>query len=175
MVLKGYILQDFLAGMVVVVYLDTWLQRAHVSKNSSERRDAARLLARLQSGVYVVKVPQVIIGEAVATVMRDYDPDEWEEVVGRMMDAIASVADPATCLPPLNTAVVERADQLKARIVRLTDTDALLAAQALSDPLAQKVITRDHLLGSSDILKAVVREMLENGEREFSLKFDDSA
>ena len=155
--------------------IDTWLLRAYVSKNSSERRDAARLLARLQSGVYVVKVPQVIIGEAVATVMRDYDPDEWEEVVGRMMDAIASVADPATCLPPLNTAVVKRADQLKARIVRLTDTDALLAAQALSDPLAQKVITRDHLLGSSDILKAVVREMLENGEREFSLKFDDSA
>ena len=161
--------------MVVVVYLDTWLLRAYVSKNSSERRDAARLLARLQSGVYVVKVPQVIIGEAVATVMRDYDPDEWEEVVGRMMQAIADVADPATCLPPLDTAVVELADQLKARIVGLADTDALLAAQALSDPQAQKVLTRDKLLGGSDILKAVVREMIENGEREYTLKFDDSA
>ena len=159
--------------MVVVVYLDTWILRAYVSKNSRERRDAAHLLARLQSGVYVVKVPQVIIGEAVATVMRDYDPDEWEEVVGRMMRAIADVADPATCLPPLDTAVVERADQLKARIVGLADTDALLAAQALNDPQAQKVVTRDHLLSTSNILKAVVREMIENGEREFSLKFGD--
>ena len=175
MVLKGYILQDFLAGMVVVVYLDTWILRAHVSKDSKERRDAARLLARLQSGVYVVKVPQVIIGEAVATVMRDYDPDEWEEVVGRMMRAIADVADPATCLPPLDTAVVERADQLKARIVGLADTDALLAAQALNDPLAQKVITRDHLLTGSHILKAVDREMRENGEREFALIFGSKA
>ena len=161
--------------MVVVVYLDTWILRAYVSKNSNERRDAAQRLARLQSGVYVVKVPQVIIGEAVATVMRDYDPDEWEEVVGRMMQAIASVADPATCLPPLDTAVVDRADQLKARIVGLADTDALLAAQALNDPQAQKVLTRDKLLVSSNILKAVSREMRENGEREFVLKCDDNA
>ena len=157
------------------MYLDTWILRAHVSKDSKERRDAARLLARLQSGVYVIKVPQVIIGEAVATIMRDYDPDEWEEVVGRMMEAIASVADPATCLPPLDTAVVDRADQLKSRIMGLTDTDALLAAQALNDPQAQKVITRDSLLGSSPILKAIDLEMQENGEREFALKFDDRA
>ena len=71
--------------------------------------------------------------------------------------------------------MVELADQLKARIVGLADTDALLAAQALSDPQAQRVLTRDKLLGGSDILKAVVREMIKNGEREFTLKFDDSA
>ena len=160
-------------GMVVVVYPDTWVLRGIVSKKHDERRKAARLLARLESGVYVVKVSQVIIGEAVATVMRDFDPDEWEEVVGRIMRAIANVADPATCLPPLDTEVAERARRLKASIKWMTDTDALFAAQALQDPESQMVLTNDSLLTSSGELKKVAREMKENGERAWDLTFGD--
>ena len=171
--LKGYMWDNFATDVAVVVYPDTWVLRGIVSKKHRERREAARLLARLRSGVYVVKVSQVIIGEAVATVMRDFDPDEWEEVVGRIMQAIASVADPATCLPPLDTAVAKSARRLKTSIKRMTDTDALFAAQALHDPESQKVLTRDTLLTSSGELKKVAREMKENGERVWNLEFDD--
>ena len=169
----SYIWYKSATGMVVVVYPDTWVLRGIVSKNHVERREAARLLARLESGVYVVKVPQVIIGEAVATVMRDFDPDEWEEAVGRIMQAIARVADPATCLPPLDTAVAERARRLKASIKWMTDTDALFAAQALHDPESQKVLTKDTILTGSDELRRIAREMKENGERLWDLEFGD--
>ena len=163
----------FTTGVVVVVYPDTWVLRGIVSKKHDERREAARLLARLESGVYVVKVSQVIIGEAVATVMRDYGPDEWEGAVGRIMQAVADVADPATCLPPLDTAVAERARRLMSNIKRLTDTDALFAAQALQDPESQKVLTNDTILTGSGELKRLSREMKENGERSWDLKFSD--
>ena len=160
-------------GVAVVVYPDTWVLRGIVSKRHGKRREAARLLARLESGVYVVKVSQVIIGEAVATVMRDFDPDEWEGAVGRIMRAVADVADPAKCLPPLDTAVAERAGWLMSNIKRLTDTDALFAAQSLQDPESQKVLTNDSTLTGADEFGEMSREMKENGERSWDLKFSD--
>ena len=166
---------DFAAGVAVVAYPDTWVLGGIVSKRHNERREVARLLARLGSGVHVVKVPQVIIGETVATVMRDFDPDEWEETVGRIMRAAADVADPATCLPPLDTAVAERARRLMNNIKRWTDTDALFAAQALQGPESQKVLTNDSTLTGSDELREMSREMKENGERSWDLKFSDKA
>ena len=169
--LNGRMRCDFTAGVAVVAYPNTWVLGGIVSKRHCERREAARLLARLESGAHVVKVPQVIIGEAVATVMRDYGPDEWEGAVGRIMQAVADVADPATCLPPLDTAVAERARRLMSNIKRLTDTDALFAAQALQDPESQKVLTKDRLLTGSGQIAEMAREMKENGERLWDLKF----
>ena len=89
------------------------------------------------------------------------------------MQAIARVADPATCLPPLDTAVAERARRLKASIKWMTDTDALFAAQALHDPESQKVLTNDTLLTGSIELKEMAREMKENGERVWDLEFSN--
>ena len=89
------------------------------------------------------------------------------------MRAAADVADPAMCLPPLDTAVAERAGWLMSNIKRLTDTDALFAAQALQDPESQKVLTNDTILTGSDELREMSREMKENGERSWDLKFSD--
>ena len=160
--------------MSVVVYLDTWALREIVSKKPGSRRESAHRFARLEPGVYTVKVPQVVVGEAVTTVMRDYDPHEWRDMAGRIMDAIGGVADPATCFPPPSPAAGELAGRLTALDRRITNTDAFLAAQALLDRESQKVVTADRTLANSARLDEVERRMRRDGERLWRLKFDDN-
>ena len=159
--------------MSVVVYLDTWLLREAVSKDPGERRKASQLFARLESGVYSVIVPQVVVGEAVTTVMRDRDSSEWEETVGRIMRAIGKVADPATCFPPPEPAAAELAGRMMAGDRKMTRTDAFVAAQALLDPESQKVVTEDGILRRSAWVIEEENRMRRDGERTRRLKFDD--
>ena len=159
--------------MVVVVYLDTWAPREIVSKKHNARRKSARRFARLKSGVYSVKVLQVVVGEAVTTVMRDYPPSEWRDKIGMILDAFAEVADPATCFPPPDPAAGDLARRLMARDSRLTKTDAFVAAQALLDPESQKVVTADSVLKRSAALAEVELQMRRDGERSEQLKFGD--
>ena len=139
-----------------------------------ERRRSARVFARLESDVYAVKVPQTVIGEAVATIMRDFDPGDWEMVIGKVVRTIGSVADPATCFPPPEPAVAEVAGQMMARVKGLTKTDALVAAQALMDPVSQKLVTKDNLLISSVWLIEEEQRMRRDGERLKHLRFEDN-
>ena len=159
--------------MAVVVYLDTWVLREVVSKSPLIRRKSAQRFARLGSGVYTVKVPQTVIGEAVATVMRDFDHGEREELVGRIMQAVTSVVDPATCIPPPGRATVELAMQMMAHVRRLAMTDAHVTAQALSDTESQKIVTKDSRLTAAAWLKAEEQRMREDGKRQKRLKIDD--
>ena len=86
--------------MPIVVYLDTWAPRLILAKKAADRSRAARLFAQLERGDYDVRVPQIVVGEAVTTVMRDFGPGEWEEPVCKMLRSIEGVSDPATCFPP---------------------------------------------------------------------------
>ena len=159
--------------MAVVAYLDTWTLREIVSKKPDNRRRSARRFARLESGVYIVKVPQVVVGEAVTTVMRDFDPSEWRDKVGLIMETLARVADPATCFPPPDPAAGRRAERLMARDSRLTKTDALLAAQALMDRESRKVVTANGILRSSELIFEEDQSMIDDGERSWHLEFGD--
>ena len=159
--------------MTVVVYLDTWALREVVSKNPLGRRKSAQRFARLESGVYSVKVPQMVVGEAVTTVTRDYDRAEWEETVGKIMQAIGMVADPATCFPPPEPATAELAGRLTARDRKMTKTDAFVAAQALLDTESQKVVTGDGVLRRSAQLAEEEERMRRDGERSKRLEFGD--
>ena len=152
--------------------MDTWPLREYVSKKPSKRKKLARTFARLKSGAYTVRVSQTAIGEAVATIMRDFDEDEWEEVVGRVMRAVAMVADPSTCLPPPGPAAIEMARRILDGAPRMATTDALIVAQALVDPESQKLITRDTLIADSGWLERLEREMREDGRRTKRLKFE---
>ena len=145
--------------------------REAVSKKPAERRRASQLFARLESDVYSVKVPQVVVGEAVTTVMRDYEHAEWEETAGKIMQAIGKVADPATCFPPPDPATAELAGQLTARDKKITKTDAFVAAQALLDAESQKVVTGDIVLRRSARLVEEEERMRRDGERSKRLEF----
>ena len=118
-------------------------------------------------------MPQVVVGEAVTTVMRDHDAAEWEELVGRIMRAIGRVADPATCFPPPEPAAAELAGRMMAGDRKMTKTDAFVAAQSLLDPESQKVVTKDDILRNSAWVAEEERRMRRDGKRTMRLKFDD--
>ena len=79
-------------------------------------------------------MPQTVAGEAVTTVMRDFESSEWAELVGRIMREVANVADPATCFPPPDPTVAAKASEVMREVKGMTKTDALIVAQALMDP-----------------------------------------
>ena len=159
----------------VVVYLDTSVLRDIVSRKRGTRNDSKHRFARLKSGNYEVKVPQTVMGEAVTTVMRDYEPAEWEALVGRIMREVGNVADPATCFPPPDPAVAAKAQEAMREVKGMTKTDALIAAQALMDPESQKLATADNLLSDSSWLEDEEARMRRNGERSVRLRFGEDA
>ena len=159
--------------MPVRIYLDTSVLRDIVAKHKGDRNDSKRLFEKIESGDYEVKVPQTVMGEAVTTVMRDYEPDDWEALVGRIMGEVAKVADPATCFPPPDPAVAAKAQEAMQKVKGMTKTDALIAAQALMDPESQRLATADRQLQSAKWLVEEENNMRKSGERSKHLKFDE--
>ena len=158
-----------------VVYLDTSVLRDIVSRKYKKRNDSKRLFARLGSAVYDVKVPQVVVGEAVTTVMRDFEPSEWEQLVGRIMRELGNVSDPATCFPPPDPEVAAKARESMNKVKGMTKTDALIVAQAMMDPESQKLVTTDELILDSEWLEKEERQMRGRGERSKRLRFSRDA
>ena len=159
--------------MAIVVYLDTWAPRLLVAKKAADRSRAARLFAQLERGDYDVKVPQVVVGEAVTTAMRDFEPGGWEEPICRMLRAIEKVSDPATCFPPPDPDTCEMAKQMMANVRGMTQADSFVAAHAVRDPLSQKLITDDAILTNTPWLAELEWTSRRDGERIMHLKFVD--
>ena len=161
--------------MSIVTYVDTWGLREILAKKSVDRKRVARIFARLESGDYDVKVPQIVIGEAVTTAMRDYGPGEWEEPVRKMLRAVERVADPGTCFPPPDPEAAELAEQIMANVKGMTRIDAFVAAHALLDPMSQKLITNDAVLQNAAWLIELELQMRLDGRRIKKLKIGPDA
>ena len=161
--------------MGIVTYVDTWGPRGLLAKKPADRKRAAHTFARLKSGDYDVKVPQIVIGEAVTTAMRDYGPGEWEVPVCKMLRAVEEVADPGTCFPPPDPETAELAAELMANVEGMTRMDAFVAAQALLDPMSQKLITDDTVLKRAAWLIELERQMRRDGKRIKKLKIGPNA
>ena len=161
--------------MGIVTYVDTWGPRGLLAKKSAERQMAARIFARLESGDYDVRVPQIVIGEAVTTAMRDYGPGLWEDPIRKMLRAVEGVADPGTCFPPPDPETAELAAELMANVEGMTKTDAFVAAQALLDPMSQKLITNDTILKNAAWLIERELQMRRDGKRMKKLKIGPRA
>ena len=161
--------------MGIVTYVDTWGLREILAKKSIDRRAAARMFARLESGDYDVRVPQIVIGEMVTTAMRDYGPGAWEEPVCKMLRVAEGVADPGTCFPPLDPETANLAAEIMANVEGMTRTDAFVAAQALLDPMSQKLITDDTVLKGAAWLIDRERQMRRDGKRIKKLKIGPRA
>ncbi len=161
--------------MGIVTYVDTWGLREFLAKKPTDRKRVAHIFARLESGDYDVKVPQIVIGEAVTTAMRDYGPGEWEEPVRKMLREVERVADPGTCFPPPDPEAAELAAEIMANVEGMTRTDAFVAAQTLLDPMSQKLITNDSVLQNAAWLTERERQMRRDGKRIKRLKIGPDA
>ena len=118
-------------------------------------------------------MPQAVVGEAVTTVMGDFESGEWAELVGRIMREVANAAGPATCFPPPDPTVAAKASEAAREVKGMTKTDALIVAQALMDPESQKLLTTGNLILDSRWLEVEEARMRNGGERSERLRFSE--
>lgn len=160
--------------MATRVYLDTWLLRALISKES-KKEEVRREVTRLRSNSFDVIVPQIVLGEAFGTIMRDYDnPNEVRSILNKLYDHLRRMMDtPGSCIPPVTVDIMEKAKELKKADSYLGDTDIIIVAQALLDRTSQRLLTADTKLTSSTVIKEEERKMRQNDQRDLELRIVD--
>ena len=160
--------------MGTVVYVDTWYLVAAGSDKRREKSDGDRQFYKLRSNVFDVFVPQIALGEAVSVIVRDYpDPGDACGRLSKMYDAVTSVLDPQSCLPPPTMEALKYVQEMKQNDRRLDVTDMLIAAQALADPESQILLTRDNILQHSWAIRDMEKRLRDEGERAERLRIVD--
>ena len=133
------------------VYLDTWVLTGLVLGKRGVRGDFKRILSKLDAGTIDVVVPQVVLGEAVAVVMRKR-PGDSLDLIREMLDEIRDLVDPADRMPSTTAKIAGLAANLS-NDVEVEFTDALILSHALCDPHSTHLITDDQKLLSNKVKK----------------------
>lgn len=146
--------------------MDTWLLRALVSVDAGERGDALSIISKLEAHPHDIKVPQVALGEAISTIMRDYsDASGAYNALKKLYDHLKRMGISRSSLPPIKIDIVDEAKILKRLDSRLGDTDAIIAAQALLDPVSQKLLTVDTVMLNSKAIADEEIRLRKEGKR----------
>jgi len=144
------------------IYLDTWLLRALISDKAQERSEANHEISKLRSQSFESVIPQIVLGETVSTIMRDFsDPNDIHNKLAKLYDSIRPILNPRTCLPPPTKEAYKIAEELKNADGNLRDTDLLIVAQALIDPESERLLTPDKDLLDSEVIREKEKEMRE--------------
>jgi len=156
------------------VYVDTWLLRAFVSNNKHDASDARRELSKLRSSSFEAVIPQIVIGEAVSTILRDFSqPNDIHNKLSKLYDELQPILNFRQCMPPISMLIVNQANELKQKDGNLKDTDAIIASHALLDPQSQRLLTSDTDLLNSRVVIQVEEELRGSGIRRQKLKVVD--
>ncbi len=130
------------------VYLDMWVLTGLVLGGRRDRRYFKQMLRKLDAGTIDVVVPQAVLGEAVAVVMRN-SPDNSLDLIGEMLGEIRNLVDPRDHMPPITAKIAELATNLNNE-TGMEFTDALILSHALCDPHSTHLITNDQELLSNN-------------------------
>lgn len=153
------------------VYLDTWVLVGLVLESRRGRGYFKRIIRRLDVGTVDVVVPQIVLGEAVAVVMRER-PDDGPDLIRAMLGEIRDLVDPRDHIPSTTAEIAKLAVSLHDDI-GVEFTDALILGHALCDPHSTHLITNDQELLSNKV-KDIEVNMRNNGERSRRLSVSDS-
>ena len=153
------------------VYLDTWVLVGLVLESRGGRGYFKRIIHRLDAGTVDVVVPQIVLGEAVAVVMRER-PDDGSDLIGVMLGEIRDLVDPKDHMPPTTAEIAKLAVSLR-NDIGVEFTDALILGHALCDPHSTHLITNDQELLSSRV-EDIEMEMRNDGERSRRLSVSDN-
>jgi len=160
--------------MGTIVFLDSWLLRGYVSSNTLEASDARHQLSKLESNSYSVFIPQIVIGETISTMLRDFPTKhDLDNKLSKLTDTLQSILDLRKNLPPLTMLVVDKAHELIEMDSVLDNTDALIASHALMEPYSQRLLTDDRKLLDSEAIKEMDKRMNSDRIRKKRLKIVD--
>jgi predicted nucleic acid-binding protein len=156
------------------VYLDTWVLRGIVSDERGDKEDTKELIRRIRDNSHQVIVPQIVIAETFSTIMRDYTNavDVHCKMKG-VYDQLSGIMDFRNSLPSLNPDIFMCAQNLQGVETRLKDTDSLILAHAILDPISDRLITHDAILLHSNALQNEIGDRRTNGLRSNRLKIVD--
>lgn len=74
------------------VYLDTHVLRGLVSSNKSERSEMLNEISKLENTSFETIIPQIVLGEALTTIIRDYsDPNDAHVTIKHLYDKIMQI------------------------------------------------------------------------------------
>jgi predicted nucleic acid-binding protein len=137
---------------MIRIYLDTWLLRGLVSNKPSESSYCRSLVSKLKNG-YDVVVPQIVLGEVFAVIVRDnQDPNKVYLKLKELCNELYNITKPNECLPPPTEDIINCMQRLRAREANVRDTDLMVVAHALIDPESERLLTEDkNILNSSEI------------------------
>ena len=159
---------------ITTIYLDTWFLRVMASNTQSDKREARAYLTKFKSNSFNVIVPQLAIGEAFSTILRDCgDPNEAYNSLKKLLDMLNVITKP-DCLKPMKITIAKKAVELKTVDSQLGDTDTILVAHALIDPDSQMFFTFDSKLLKSIAIITEEEKMRNDNQRKQKLKIVDT-
>lgn len=157
-------------------YLDTFYLRGIVSKDRGERALSNRLLSRISQKSFEVIIPQVVMGEFFAIILRDSKREEINEQLMKMINKLHDInLDINSCIPPPNEEVFNCIQELRNQKVSLDPTDLVIVAHALADPDSKFLFTTDKKMIESDIITVIEKKMRQfDNKRNIELEIKDS-
>ena len=166
------------------VYLDTWVLVGLASGDRGERNHSKwQILKKLTGGAIDVVVPQVVLGEAVAAVMRKNRSKSKADKVAIVNKMLHDLLDNLERMPEMPSGdpegsgaygkpgvpkTAELTVELCGKEFDLEFADALILAHALADPHSTHLITDDGKIRSYKV-KEFEKKMRDYEEREREL------
>ncbi len=158
--------------MGVRVHLDTSVLRGYVSDKNGERSEAQRQISRLTNRSYETVISQIVLGEALATIIRDYkgDPTAAYTKIKCLYEKLMDMCrDLDHDIPPITMKILEEAN----RLTDIDGTDKIIAAHALLDPDSQRLVSYDRRMIDSKEFRKEEERLREAGKRKYRLEIVD--
>ena len=116
---------------------------------------------------YKIKIPQIVLGEAVAIIMKKTRNDRQTCLADleSKLDEIESISEN---LPPPTNNVIKIARELCEISDIINDTDSLVLAHAIADNDATRFFTKDRAM-KNDKVVACIKKLQNDGIRDKSL------
>lgn len=145
--------------MVERIYLDTNILVDAVLARDSIKSDARRLLHRIGQTSNEVYIPQIIIGESFATVIRKSNDGNIFTNIKNLSESIQKlIPDVGHCTPVIEKDVLEMVIELKKSDNRIDYCDSILVSHAILDKEARYILTTDNAIHRSDIVQTKISE-----------------
>lgn len=158
------------------VFIDSSLIRDLVSPTKPVRTAANDQISKLSRNNHVVFIPQIVLGETLSTLMRDYrnDPREGHNMLKKLYNKLLEIMDMNSSFPSLSQDITNCANKIQFRDSYVRGTDALVVAHALVEPDSNRLITSDANLIESSVITCIEKEMRDCGLRTTELRIVDS-
>ena len=139
------------------------------------KSDVERLLYKISRDGFKIIVPQTVLGETTATILKKCDKREWFDRFGAFANIISKYnIDVNHCLPPPQGRVFAMMDKLQLEDTHLDNTDIMILAQVLYDPNSKFFITPDKKLLNNPVIEDYERRLRDSGLRREELKIRET-